>query len=336
MSKTFQEIVDIQKWQVIQNHFSEVLGVCLRTVNSQGKFLTAPSCSMIFTEVIVKSALIKVINSESYLETLIEQQIDDWQEGLACFTGGRIFLIPLEVEQTLLAYIVVGPVLIGRLDDAGKKVIANELSIAPELVSDVLRDIKAFSFKGIEALLDLLSGIGHYVCEAGINKPSIQALSLEVPHILADVNKTHLDNLLKTLLEVACKFAQAERGSVMLLDHPTNELYIKLAQGIDSSIMETARVKMGEGLAGLVAQTGKPLVITPDNSEPLIQERLNNPSLKYSILLPLKTKNHSFGVLSVASSDSEAGKLKTQSQEISTKLDQLIQTTLSDLVGKTL
>jgi diguanylate cyclase (GGDEF)-like protein len=72
-----------------------------------------------------------------------------------------------------------------------------------------------------------------------------------------------LEPLLHTIMTKMAEFFGPERWSLMMVDEEKDELYYALSAGMDADKLETLRVKMGEGVAGWVAQTGNPLVV-PD------------------------------------------------------------------------
>ncbi|MBK8169384.1 MAG: GAF domain-containing protein [Sandaracinaceae bacterium] len=67
-----------------------------------------------------------------------------------------------------------------------------------------------------------------------------------------------LNELLTLVLERTSRVMDAERSTLYLLDEHTGELWSKFAQGEE---VHEIRVKLGEGLAGWVAKTGKALNI---------------------------------------------------------------------------
>ena len=53
----------------------------------------------------------------------------------------------------------------------------------------------------------------------------------------------------------------AEAGSLLLLDESMNELYFEVAHGEKGAAVREIRLKLGEGIAGYVAQTGEPVIV---------------------------------------------------------------------------
>jgi signal transduction histidine kinase len=67
-----------------------------------------------------------------------------------------------------------------------------------------------------------------------------------------------LGELLEMILDRISEVMEADRSTLYLLDEETDELWSKVVQGDD---VHEIRLKPGEGLAGAVARTGKPLNI---------------------------------------------------------------------------
>jgi len=77
--------------------------------------------------------------------------------------------------------------------------------------------------------------------------------------------KTELHEMLTLIVRMIAELLSAKIVSLMLVDETRSELFIKVSYGLDEKIVENARVKIGEGIAGTVAETGMPLLI--DNIE---------------------------------------------------------------------
>jgi len=75
-----------------------------------------------------------------------------------------------------------------------------------------------------------------------------------------------LDQVLSTIMEKIDEFLRPDTWSLLLLDESRQELYFELAVGKASQALKDVRVKMGQGIAGWVAQHGE-AVIVPDVSK---------------------------------------------------------------------
>ena len=75
-----------------------------------------------------------------------------------------------------------------------------------------------------------------------------------------------LDQVLRTIMEKIDEFLRPDNWSLLLLDEAKQELYFELAVGKASQALKDVRVKLGQGIAGWVAQHGE-VVIVPDTSK---------------------------------------------------------------------
>ncbi|HWT83301.1 MAG TPA: GAF domain-containing protein, partial [Candidatus Methylomirabilis sp.] len=87
---------------------------------------------------------------------------------------------------------------------------------------------------------------------------------------LLDVGKAmaserNLDRLLQLILSEVTKVMEADRSSLFLVDRERNELWSKIAQGLE---VREIRIKIGMGISGYVAQTGKTVNIQDAYNDP--------------------------------------------------------------------
>lgn len=100
------------------------------------------------------------------------------------------------------------------------------------------------------------------------------------------------------LVEKSCELLKAEKGSLMLLEK--DKLVIVASKGIDKKVAKTVSVKLGEAIAGWVAQYGKPLLVKDIEKEMRISStRRQKYKSKSFLSLPLKVKGKVIGVVNV-------------------------------------
>jgi diguanylate cyclase (GGDEF)-like protein len=75
-----------------------------------------------------------------------------------------------------------------------------------------------------------------------------------------------LDQVLRTIMEKIDEFLRPDNWSLLLLDETTQELYFELAVGKASQALKDVRIKVGQGIAGWVAQRGETVVV-PDTAK---------------------------------------------------------------------
>jgi GAF domain-containing protein len=83
---------------------------------------------------------------------------------------------------------------------------------------------------------------------------------------LAEVSETitsprYLDEMLEIVVEMAARVMKARLCSLLLLDEATGDLVLRATQHLSPAYREKPPLKVGEGIAGLVAQTGQPLTV---------------------------------------------------------------------------
>ncbi|MBI3606028.1 MAG: GAF domain-containing protein [Nitrospirae bacterium] len=112
----------------------------------------------------------------------------------------------------------------------------------------------------------------------------------------------NLREVYKTILDALVELLGAEKCSIMLLDKSKETLTIHDARGIPDDIIQTTRVKIGEGISGWVAEKGESLLlnrqtrVNPDGTK-----REPFPGIGSALTVPLKIQNRIIGVLNVAS-----------------------------------
>lgn len=116
------------------------------------------------------------------------------------------------------------------------------------------------------------------------------------------VHNVPIGDLLKLITKIASLVMDAEACSLMLKDPDKDELEIKASYGLSKKIVEEARAKYGEGVAGRVALTGQPMLINDLQVDPRFTDlRVTpRPDIASSICVPLRDEEgRTQGVLSV-------------------------------------
>ena len=70
----------------------------------------------------------------------------------------------------------------------------------------------------------------------------------------------NINSVATLMLDLALNYTAAEKGSLMLVNE-NDELYIFTSRGIDLKMVDTYRVRIGEGIAGFVAQDRSPVLV---------------------------------------------------------------------------
>lgn len=143
-------------------------------------------------------------------------------------------------------------------------------------------------------------------------QPSTETAEAPVPwpqHLeqaLGYINRiTDRERLLKWLLEISVRAVQASSGSIMLLSEQTDELYIGYAMGLSEEIIAVTRQKVGTGIAGSVAATGRARLIQNLVDTPLYRGGREREQILSAISVPLSDAGRIIGVLNISTDHGE-------------------------------
>jgi transcriptional regulator with GAF, ATPase, and Fis domain len=119
----------------------------------------------------------------------------------------------------------------------------------------------------------------------------------------SSINSTlDLDQLLTYLMTCATKVMKAKDSSLMLVDDRTNELVFKVALGEKGKKVQEFRLKMGQGIAGQVALTGEPIVVTDTGKDKRWERAIDLATgfeTKSIMCVPIKLRGKTVGVIEV-------------------------------------
>jgi signal transduction histidine kinase len=112
-----------------------------------------------------------------------------------------------------------------------------------------------------------------------------------------------LDAILRIGLDNVLSLMNGTVGGIMLLDEPSQTLVYRVYHGLSDKYAEEVHLKLGEGIAGKVAQTGRAVLLEDISSEPNAAwiDLVRLEGLKAFISVPLRAKDDVLGVMNVAS-----------------------------------
>lgn len=137
------------------------------------------------------------------------------------------------------------------------------------------------------------------------NNSSLRSASIRKGHyymekLLTSIN--NLDELTELIVQVSTGKVNAEKCSLMLFDEDKQTLSVNKVKGFNGNqtVIRNSKIKIGEGIAGMVAQEGKALLVADINKEKRFQTKY---SIQYKsssfISIPLKTESDIMGVLNL-------------------------------------
>ncbi len=128
---------------------------------------------------------------------------------------------------------------------------------------------------------------------------------LEVSETL--LSEIDIERLYKLILEIVQRETDADVVSLMLRADSAQELCVQAAIGLPEEVIGYTKTKVGEGIAGWVAQHGKPLLLTDGALvDPGIREAMQREDVASALCLPLKIKGRVIGVLNASKTTPES------------------------------
>ena len=112
-----------------------------------------------------------------------------------------------------------------------------------------------------------------------------------------------LDTILKIGLDNVLNIMNGAVGGIMLLDESGQMLSYRVHHGLSDKYAEEMHLKLGEGIAGKVAQSGRSVLLEDISSEPHAArlDLISLEGLKAFVSVPLRAKDNVLGVMNVAS-----------------------------------
>lgn len=119
------------------------------------------------------------------------------------------------------------------------------------------------------------------------------------------INKTitssiELKEVLSEIMNKIKEMTKAESWSVLLVDHETGELVFEKTDNRKTKKIEKFRLKMGEGIAGWVAQEGIPVVVPDVSKDERFFGKIDKAirfKTKSLLCVPIKSKDQVVGVI---------------------------------------
>ena len=111
-------------------------------------------------------------------------------------------------------------------------------------------------------------------------------------------------------MEAATQLMKADAGSLLLVDEGKRQLYFEVALGDREEDIKMIPLNFGEGIAGWVAQNGKPLIVNSPKKDPRffkgVDERTEFKT-RNIICVPVKVKEKVIGVLEAINKQKRGG-----------------------------
>lgn len=109
-----------------------------------------------------------------------------------------------------------------------------------------------------------------------------------------------VDSILDIITRRVLNCLEADQSSILLLDSETQYLECRSVHGVDSDFVKDARIKLGESIAGYVAQHGEPMVLNDDDiKRRFASSKKTGRNITSALCIPLMIKGRAIGVLNI-------------------------------------
>jgi|DewCreStandDraft_2_1066082.scaffolds.fasta_scaffold00997_10 signal transduction protein with GAF and PtsI domain len=151
-------------------------------------------------------------------------------------------------------------------------------------------------------LLSLIADMASGALEKAMLYDNMRRQIMELS-TLAEISKTltsplYLEDVLKLIMEMAAQMLNARLCSLMLLDEEKGELVLTVSQNASEPYRNRPNLKVGEGIAGLAAQTARPIAVYDVLQDPrfVSKEMAAQEGLRGLLAVPLIVRDRVIGV----------------------------------------
>ncbi len=111
----------------------------------------------------------------------------------------------------------------------------------------------------------------------------------------------NLDTILRTILDHMERLIRADLWTLLMLDEERQELFYAVAAGGNEALLGDLRVKVGEGVAGWVAEHGETLIVPSEGEAPAlsIPHATDTEKVHSIIAMPLRGRTRVQGVIEI-------------------------------------
>jgi phosphoserine phosphatase RsbU/P len=161
-----------------------------------------------------------------------------------------------------------------------------------------------FSFEEIRLLRSYANHAAIAVENArlhGVVRAKVRELATLFEVGKAITSSLQFDRVMEEIAKNIKRVMNADACSIMLLDEEHKELSIQTAIGLQSSAPEQ-KIKLGEGVAGIAAKTGRPMILLDKQEKKSLYKfpkSLRDQGLRTILSVPLETKGRIIGLINI-------------------------------------
>jgi diguanylate cyclase (GGDEF)-like protein len=136
----------------------------------------------------------------------------------------------------------------------------------------------------------------------GALPPAAESNEVTLFHELgkALTSSLQLDQVLRTIMEKINEVLRPDTWSLLLMDVEKNELYFQIATGKGAEALKDVRIKVGQGLAGWVAESGEPVVVADTTKDSRFFSQVDEKTkveTRSVVAVPVRFRDQCLGVI---------------------------------------
>jgi diguanylate cyclase (GGDEF)-like protein len=119
-----------------------------------------------------------------------------------------------------------------------------------------------------------------------------------------------LDQVLRTIMEKINEVLHPDTWSLLLMDTEKQELYFEIATGEGAEALKDVRIKLGQGIAGWVAQTGEVVVVPDTRTDSRFFAQVDDKTKMQTrsiVAVPVRFRDQCLGVIELINCIGEEG-----------------------------
>ncbi|MBI4355966.1 MAG: PocR ligand-binding domain-containing protein [Candidatus Omnitrophica bacterium] len=279
-------LVEAARWQRLQGHFANVLGVGLRTVNPSRELLVEPS----WPTPLQDATALHLLQVGEEVERLVSGA-EPPRDPLTITTplGLSYTAVPIRViPEQMLAYWIIGPAMVGARPTAAELAErAASLNLDAHRLWPLLLTLKPYTFAGFQSVIHLIGEVSDSLVQLAYQAKWLPTVLPTTSRVNQAILAYYVERIFHSLLGAATLATQAEGGSVMAYDQARDGFRISVAQGLPEEIIKSTLVKRGQGIAGLVAQGQRMVIIDEEHADPQVRPRMHRHDLVSSLVAPV-------------------------------------------------
>ncbi len=122
-----------------------------------------------------------------------------------------------------------------------------------------------------------------------------------------------IQDLLGLVLQTTMRTVRATTGSIMILDRDHQVLRLAASRGVPDTVLATVELKIGEGIAGQVAQLGEPVLVEDMEADPrFARADASRHGGGAFICMPIRAGDRVIGVINMVKRTEGTGALRPQ------------------------